>query len=98
MSAYPFHAISNSDIQFFTELLGPNALFNQEQRVNYGHDETEDLSFPPSAVLRPGTPEEISKIMANKFYCVRTDPKGDANCPILADGSRGRLDIIHVPG
>ncbi len=40
---------------------------------------------------------ELAKIMANKFYCVRTDPKGDANCPILADGSRGRLDIIHVP-
>lgn len=40
---------------------------------------------------------ELSKIMSDKFYHVRTDPKGDANCPILADGSRGRLDIIHVP-
>ncbi len=35
--------------------------------------------------------------MANKFSRVRTDPKGGANCPILADGSRGRLDIIHEP-
>jgi hypothetical protein len=40
---------------------------------------------------------ELSKITANKFFCVRTDPKDDDNCPILADGSRGRLDIIHVP-
>ena len=40
---------------------------------------------------------ELSKIMAAKFYHVRTDPKGDANCPTLADGSRGRLDIHHVP-
>ena len=40
---------------------------------------------------------EISKIMAYKFSSVRTDPKGEANCPILADGSRGRLDIIHEP-
>ena len=35
--------------------------------------------------------------MSHKFFSVRTDPKGDANCPVLADGSRGRLDIIHVP-
>jgi hypothetical protein len=48
MSAYPFHAISNTDSQFFTELLGSNALFSEEQRMNYGHDETEDLSFPRS--------------------------------------------------
>ena len=40
---------------------------------------------------------ELSKIMAAKFYHVHTDPKGDANCPTLADGSRGRLDIHHVP-
>ena len=40
---------------------------------------------------------EISKIMAYKFYSVRTNPNGAANCPILADGSTGRLDISHVP-
>jgi glycolate oxidase len=63
MSAYPFHAISNSDSQFFTELLGANALFSEEQRLNYGHDETEDLSFIPEVVLKPETVEEVALIM-----------------------------------
>ena len=40
---------------------------------------------------------ELSKIMAAKFYQVHTDPKGDDNCPTLADGTRGRLDLHHVP-
>ena len=88
MSAYPFHAISNSDIQFFTELLGSNALFSEEQRVNYGHDETEDLSFPPSAVLRPGTPEEISKIMS---YCHQ------AGIPVTPAGARTGLSGGALP-
>lgn len=31
--------------------------------MKYGQDETEDLSFPPEVVVRPGCAEEISKIM-----------------------------------
>ncbi|MEO7994874.1 MAG: FAD-linked oxidase C-terminal domain-containing protein [bacterium] len=30
----------------------------------YSHDETEDLRFPPEVVVRPGSAEEISQIMA----------------------------------
>jgi hypothetical protein len=35
--------------------------------------------------------------MAAKFYHVHTDPNGDDNCPTLADGTRGRFDLHHVP-
>lgn len=45
-------------------IVGPTFLFaDQETRNHYGHDETEDLVFPPAVVVKPGTPEEISSIM-----------------------------------
>ena len=30
---------------------------------NYSHDETENLSFPPEVLLKPGSTEEVSTIM-----------------------------------
>lgn len=45
-------------------IVGSSFLFLDEAtRSHYGHDETEDLMFPPSVVLKPGTAEEISEIM-----------------------------------
>jgi glycolate oxidase len=38
-------------------------LLDDESLTNYGHDETEHLSFPPEVVVRPRTTEEISAIM-----------------------------------
>jgi glycolate oxidase len=38
-------------------------ILDQEKRYDYAHDETEDYSFLPDVVLKPGTPEEISEIM-----------------------------------
>jgi glycolate oxidase len=42
---------------------------DEETRTHYGHDETEDYSFPPSVVLKPGTAAEVSAIMklANEY-------------------------------
>ncbi|KGO92388.1 FAD-binding oxidoreductase [Flavobacterium subsaxonicum] len=34
-----------------------------QTRTHYGHDETEDYNFPPSVVVKPGTPQEIAEIM-----------------------------------
>lgn len=48
----------------------PQYVFTDEAtRLHYGHDETEDYSFPPSAVVKPGTPEEVAAIMklANEY-------------------------------
>lgn len=45
-------------------IVGEAFLFSDDEtRNHYGHDETEDFVFPPSVVLKPGTPEEISQIL-----------------------------------
>lgn len=36
---------------------------DEESRVEYGHDYTEDLSFPPEVIVIPSTVEEISKVV-----------------------------------
>ncbi|AWH85295.1 FAD-binding oxidoreductase [Flavobacterium album] len=60
-------------LHLFEELeaiTGSQYLFlDEETRRHYGHDETEDYNFPPSVVVKPGTPEEISAIMklANEY-------------------------------
>ncbi len=38
-------------------------LTSDEKRQQYGHDETEDLVFPPEAVVRPTNTAEVSAIM-----------------------------------
>jgi glycolate oxidase len=40
-----------------------NVFTDQETRIDYGHDYTEDLSFPPSVVVKPNSVEQISEIM-----------------------------------
>jgi glycolate oxidase len=46
------------------EIIGDTYVFNdQETRNHYGKDETEAFVFPPSVVLKPGTPHEISAIL-----------------------------------
>lgn len=45
----------------------PEITFNDEETCkSYGHDETEDFSFPPHVVMKPNTVEEISAILR---YC-----------------------------
>lgn len=51
-------------IRDFENLLGTAYVFTDiDTRNDYGHDETEDYVFPPSVVLKPGTPEEIASIL-----------------------------------
>ena len=48
----------------FNEIIGDSYVFtDQETRNHYGKDETEVFVFPPSVVLKPGTPQEISEIL-----------------------------------
>ncbi len=52
------------------KVVGQSFLFlDEETRINYGHDETEDYNFPPSVVVKPGTTQEVSEIMklANSY-------------------------------
>jgi glycolate oxidase len=40
-----------------------NVIIDEAKRHDYSHDETEDYSFLPDVVLKPGTAEEISAIL-----------------------------------
>ena len=46
------------------QIIGEKYTFTDEETIiNYGHDETEDLNFPPNVVIQPKNAEEISKIL-----------------------------------
>lgn len=59
-----FAAVENSLIQAFENIVGvENLILDEQKRFAYSHDETEDYSFLPDVVLKPGNPEEISAIL-----------------------------------
>jgi len=54
----------NQVVAKLTEIVGKEYVFTDEEtRKNYGHDETEDLNFPPAFVVKPSSPEEVSAIL-----------------------------------
>lgn len=56
--------LNDEIIEAFRGIVGEQyVLLDAEQRAHYGHDETEDLSFPPDLVLRPEKTEQVSAIM-----------------------------------
>jgi glycolate oxidase len=59
-----FGEVSASIINQFENIIGTqHVVVDQKIRFDYSHDETEDYSFLPDVVLKPGSAEEISKIM-----------------------------------
>lgn len=42
---------------------GQAVLTSEEDRAHYGHDETEDLRFPPQVVVRPRTTAEVAAVV-----------------------------------
>jgi len=59
-----YQKIAPEIIPQFIQIVGEQYVFVDEaSRLEYGHDETEDLSFPPEVVLKPGSVEEVSEIM-----------------------------------
>ena len=97
-------AISSELIQKLTAIVGDKYVFTDiETRKNYGHDETEDLSFPPAVVVKPANAQEIAAIMklANAFYTAvvpiggQTGLSGGALCVLEGIGlSTERLNKI----
>lgn len=57
----------NLSIAFLQELQGSlpadAVLASAEDRLAYGHDETEDLSFPPQVVVRPRTTGQVAAVV-----------------------------------
>jgi glycolate oxidase len=65
-------------LQKLAIIVGETHVFtDQETRNHYGHDETEDYVFPPSAVVKPANANEVSAILklAND-YKIPTTPIG----------------------
>lgn len=51
-------------IEAFKDIVGEKyVLADEESLHHYGHDETENLLYPPEVVIKPRTAEEISAIM-----------------------------------
>ena len=56
--------ITSAHLIDFRKIVGIQfVLVDEESLNNYGHDETEELLYPPEVVLRPRTTEEVSAVM-----------------------------------
>ena len=70
--------LSKEILQKLENIVGSSYIFTDlETRKNYGHDETEDLIFPPQVVIKPANAQEISQILkiANE-YMISVTPIG----------------------
>jgi glycolate oxidase len=64
------------------EKIGAAVFTATELLKEYGHDETEDLNFPPNLVIKPSTTDEISQILT---YC------NQEKIPVTPAGARTGL-------
>src|SRR5687767_3876277 len=73
-----FAEVSTDIISEFEAIVGKdNIIIDPEKRYHYSHDETEDYSFLPDVVLKPGSPEEISLIMKLcNHHIIPVTPRG----------------------
>lgn len=78
-----------TETQFkYLSRLGIKYYRDQEQLLDYGHDETEDFVFPPEIVLIPGSTDEISQILR---YC------HEHSIPVTPAGARTGLSGGALP-
>ncbi|MFN3342026.1 MAG: FAD-binding oxidoreductase [Flavobacteriales bacterium] len=62
-----FSPITKTDIDALIRIAGKEAVFTSEEiRKEYGHDETEDLNFPPEVVIKPESTQIVSAVLN---YC-----------------------------
>lgn len=85
---HTFRPVEKKDHEFFTKFMGDRCFSDLENLREYGHDETEDLIFFPEIVLKPQTPEEISKILS---YC------NTNNIAVTPSGARTGLSGGSLP-
>jgi glycolate oxidase len=78
-----------TETQFtYLSRLGIKYYRDQEQLLDYGHDETEDFVFPPEIVLIPRSTDEISQILR---YC------HEHSIPVTPAGARTGLSGGALP-
>ena len=78
-----YNKISKPILDEFFQFLGKESILtDKEVLFNYGHDETENLSFPPEILVKPKDVDQVSKIMklANEY-----------NIPVTPIGARTGL-------
>lgn len=79
MTEYNKYTCPISDIvdQLVAIVERDNVFTDDESRALFAHDETEDLSFPPDVVVKPGTTQQVSEIL--KFahrHLIPVTPRG----------------------
>ncbi len=84
-----YKSIDQQDLDHFRLTVGAGQVFTDQDNLReYSHDETEDLSYLPEAVVKPGTAEEVAAILR---YC---NEKGIAVTP---SGARTGLSGGALP-
>lgn len=62
-----YKSVSKEDLDYLIQLVGEeNVLIDKENLYKYSHDETEDLSFLPQAVVKPDSAQKVAAVLA---YC-----------------------------
>jgi glycolate oxidase len=68
MATKSYNKISEAILKEIFLLVGKdNVLTDNESLNNYGHDETENLIYPPEVLVKPANVEQVSKIMKLAF-------------------------------
>ena len=84
-----YSKINNDDVLFFQKAISDNNVFLDDKTLDeYSHDETEDLKFYPSIVLKPNNTNEISAIFK---YC------NERIIPVTPCGARTGLSGGSLP-
>ena len=84
-----YSKINNDDVLFFQKTISDKYVFFDEKTLDeYSHDETEDLKFDPSIVLKPNNTNEISAILK---YC------NERTIPVTPCGARTGLSGGSLP-
>ena len=84
-----YSKINNDDVLFFQKAISDNNVFLDDKTIDeYSHDETEDLKFYPSIVLKPNNTNEISAILK---YC------NERIIPVTPCGARTGLSGGSLP-
>tara|TARA_B100001057_G_scaffold174861_1_gene175507 strand:- start:4289 stop:5689 length:1401 start_codon:yes stop_codon:yes gene_type:complete len=84
-----YSKINNDDVLFFQKAISDNNVFLDDKTLDeYSHDETEDLKFYPSIVLKPNNTKEISAILK---YC------NERIIPVTPCGARTGLSGGSLP-
>ena len=60
-----FAQVPSDLYQLLLTIVGEGYVLNDKESLDeYGHDQTEDLQFPPQIIVRPRSAEEISKVLS----------------------------------